>query len=251
MTESIPLTLPSSSHPWTIPLEWLIAWLLTIFTSFRYTHVCWNSSNTNKQSLSSRFHHRNKCGVVHYVRWHLLCLLVTLIIKMHLFRQKLPWFMPGKAPQTPAYRGWVQSGRQHFTYLCHSSPMQSLSCQWEKKRTLQRWFLSSKEEEVSKLGRMNCPPAESVCLHCLCREHRLSLVDSWGSRAMNTISHANLETMACCCHSFNSFMLRVSLRKKVYFLNCFSRIQLFPGLFPGDYQTSPKPYCPCSRGISI
>lgn len=58
--------------------------------------------------------------------------LVTLIIKMHLFRQSLPWFMPGKNPQTPAFIGWGQSGRQHFTYLCHSSPMQSLSCQWEK-----------------------------------------------------------------------------------------------------------------------
>lgn len=106
-----------------------------------------------------------------------------------------------------------------------------------KDRTLQRWFLSSKEEEVSKSGRVHCLLAGPACLHQLEGELRW-----WGqtghtscrqlrSGKKNISPHAKLETTACCCHNIHSFMLMVSLRQRVVFFNYFNRTQLFPGFW--------------------
>jgi len=61
---------------------------------------------------------------------------------------------------------------------------------------------------------------------------------------MNIIPHANQEVMACCCHNFNSFTLMASLRKRVVFLNYFSRTQLFPGLWIIWLPNAPKAILP-------
>lgn len=121
-------------HPWTIPLEWLFGCLLF---SFPFTMpICVESLVTliiSQWATGSNI--RNKFGIVNLCFLHMLTpavSLVTLIIKMHLFRQRLPWFVPGKTPGTSAFTGWGQSGGQHFTYLCHSSAAQSFSCRWEK-----------------------------------------------------------------------------------------------------------------------
>lgn len=189
---------------------------------------------------------RSMFGVVNLCTLHMLTPavpFVTLIITMHLFRQRLPWFMPRKIPQTPAFAGWGQSGGQHFTYLCHSSPVQSLSCQWEKTGAFR--------DDSSPQRRMRClnwvgwialQQSLSVSRERAQTRHLSCRQLGWGG--MNVIPQTKLETTACCCHNFNSFMRMVSLRKKFVFLNCFNTTQFFPGLWARWLPNTPKAILP-------